>query len=165
MRRAGAGLLIAGAAMIAGCGGNDQSTIYQVLPASSASPSASVPARATAAGSPPAAAVATPIPDGGRIIIDSPNPSTSIQSPVPISGTASVDGGNVVAVVLDAAGRELGRGATRASAAAPAFGRFDIVVSFNGASPGTSGQIKVFGVNPRDGTTPTWFYFITVRFS
>jgi hypothetical protein len=38
-------------------------------------------------------------------------------------------------------------------------------VSFAGATPGTKGQIKVFGVSPRDGTTPTNYYFITVRFA
>ena len=30
---------------------------------------------------------------------------------------------------------------------------------------GMGGKIKVFGVSPRDGTTPTYYYFITVRFA
>ncbi len=74
-----------------------------------------------------------------------------------------MDGGNVVAVVLDAADNELGRAATTATAVAPAFGHFDVNVTFSGATSGTKGKIKVFGVNPRNGS-PTWFYFIAVRF-
>jgi hypothetical protein len=46
---------------------------------------------------------------------------------------------------------------------APAFGHFDVNVTFSGATPGTKGKIKVFGVNPRNGS-PTWYYFIAVRF-
>ena len=68
-------------------------------------------------------------------------------------------------MVLDAAGNELGRGTTTASAVKPDFGHYDVTVSFSGAVSGTKGQIKVFGVSPRDGTTPTSYYFISVRFS
>jgi hypothetical protein len=107
---------------------------------------------------------ATPIPGGGRIIIDTPDASSSITSPVQVSGTASVDKGTVVAVVLDAAGNELGRGTATASASAPDFGHYDIAVNFSGAPSGGSGKLKVFGVSARDGTTPTFFYFIAVRF-
>jgi len=70
----------------------------------------------------------------------------------------------VVAVVLDSAGNELGRGTPTASAAAPAFGHYDVTVTFSGAASGTKGQLKVYGVSTKDGTTPTNFYFISVRF-
>jgi hypothetical protein len=84
---------------------------------------------------------------------------------VQISGTASVDKGTVVAVVLDANDTELGpRVTTTASAARPDYGHFDVSVSFSGATPGAKGKIKVFGVG-RDGTTPTYYYFITIRFA
>jgi hypothetical protein len=162
-------LLGVASATLAGCGGDNTTTF--VL--SSSSPSASAgaaSASASAAASPassslPGTASATPIPDNLKIIIDSPDASTTISSPVQVSGTASVDKGTVVAVVLDAGGNELGRGTTTASAARPDFGHYDVTVAFTGAVSGQKGQIKVFGVSPRDGTTPTNYYFISVRFS
>ena len=51
------------------------------------------------------------------------------------------------------------------SAAKPEFGHFNVTVSFSGAVSGQKGQLKVFGVSPRDGTTPTSYYFISVRFA
>ena len=68
-------------------------------------------------------------------------------------------------MVLDAAGTELGRATTTASASKPDFGNYDLSVSFSGGTSGAKGQIKVFGVSARDGTTPTYYYFITVRFA
>ncbi|MDQ6884410.1 MAG: hypothetical protein M3077_09290 [Candidatus Dormibacteraeota bacterium] len=161
------GLVIALA--LTACGGSDQTQF--VLSTSTDSPSAS-----TASGASPKATsspstgpsaqsgvTATPIPGGSRIIIDTPDASSSITSPVQVSGTASVSNGTVVAVVLDSAGTELGRAKTTASASAPDFGHFDVSVPFTGAPPGSSGKLKVFGVRA-DGVTPTYFYFITVRF-
>jgi hypothetical protein len=72
-----------------------------------------------------------------------------------VSGAASVDKGTVVAVVLDSTGAELGRATTTASAVKPEFGHFEVSVSFSGGAPGQRGQIKVFGVSPRDGKTIT----------
>src|SRR5205807_803817 len=83
---------------------------------------------------------ATPIPNNLKIIIDSPDASTAISSPVEVLGTASVDRGTVVAVVLDASGAELGRGTATASASKPDYGHFDVSVSFSGAVSGTKGQ-------------------------
>jgi len=37
-------------------------------------------------------------------------------------------------------------------------------VNFTGATSGSKGQIKAFGVNPRNGN-PTWYYWITIRFA
>jgi hypothetical protein len=99
-----------------------------------------------------------------KIIIDSPDASTAITSPVQVSGTASVDKGTVVAVVLDAAGNELGRATATASAVKPDYGHYDVTVTFTGGVAGQKGQIKVFGVSPRDGTTPTSYYFIQIKF-
>jgi hypothetical protein len=158
------------ASTLAGCGGDNTTTF--VLDsgsptANAASPKASPSASASAA---PASSTlpttaATPIPGTLKIIIDSPDASTSISSPVQVSGTASVDKGTVVGVVLDATGNELGRATATASASKPDYGHYDLTISFSGAASGTKGQIKVFGVSPRDGTTPTSYYFITVRFS
>lgn len=157
---------------MAGCGGSDQTqfVLQTNSPSGSASASASAsasPAVSGGATSSPGSqtgATATPISGGGRIIIDTPDASTQITSPVEVSGTASVDKGTVVAVVLDSAGNELGRGTATASASAPEFGHYDVSVSFSGAPSGTSGKLKVFGVSARDGKTPTYFYFIAVRF-
>jgi Immunoglobulin-like domain of bacterial spore germination len=152
-------MLVLAAGLLAACGADQsQSNGYPSaipLPTATATPAPS--------SLPIAGPEATPIPDGTRIIIDSPDAAAAIQSPVEVTGTASVDGGNVVAVVLDATDNELGRATTTATAAAPAFGHFDVNVSFSGATSGTKGKIKVFGVNPRNGS-PTWFYFIVVRF-
>jgi Immunoglobulin-like domain of bacterial spore germination len=155
---AGGAIILLAAGLLAACG-QDQSGQLQPtaipLPTATASPSPSV--------LPISGPEATPIPDGTRIIIDSPDATTVIHNPVEVIGTASVDGGNVVAVVLDADGNELGRATTTASAAAPAFGHFDVNVTFSGATSGAKGQVKVYGVNPRT-NAPTWYYFIVIRF-
>jgi len=153
-------MVVLAAGLLAACGADQsQSNDYPTaVPLPTATTTTPAPSSLPIAGP-----EATPIPDGSRIILDSPDAAAAIQSPVEVTGTASVDGGNVVAVVLDAADNELGRAATTATAAAPAFGHFDVSVTFSGATPGTKGKIKVFGVNPRNGS-PTWFYFIVVRF-
>ena len=157
-------------AALAGCGGDNTTTF--VLDSGSptagaASPTASPTTGASAAPSSSSLpnTAATPIAGGLKIIIDSPDASTAISSPVQVSGAASVDKGTVVAVVLDAGGNELGRGTTIASAAKPDFGHYDVTVNFSGAVSGQKGQLKVFGVSPRDGTTPTNYYFITIKFA
>jgi Immunoglobulin-like domain of bacterial spore germination len=171
MKGFGAWLLLSVAVVaIAGCGADNTTTFVVGTGSPSASQaSASASPSASTAGSPASSSLpttaATAIPDGSKIVIDSPDASTPISSPVDVLGTASVDKGTVVAVVLDAAGKELGRATTIASASKPDYGHFDVSVSFAGATSGAKGQIKVFGVSPRDGTTPTNYYFITVRFA
>jgi hypothetical protein len=156
--------------MLAACGG-DNTTSFVL---DSGSPSAGASAKASASASSKASAAptdstlpataATPIANNLKIIIDSPDSSTPITSPVQVSGTASVDKGTVVAVVLDANGAELGRATTTASAVKPDFGHFDVTVTFSGGTAGAKARLKVFGVSPRDGTTPTNWYYIDVRF-
>jgi len=153
---------------LSSCGSTDDQTVF-VLPSGSASavPGTGSPAPGTAPGTPgagPSSVPATPLADGGRIVIDSPDAGSTVGAPVEVQGTASVANGTVVAVVLDAAGAELGRATTTASAAAPDFGHYDVQVSFGGAASGSRGTIKVYGVRS-DGQTPTWFYFISVRFA
>jgi len=166
------GLLLCVAAIaIAGCGADNTTTFVEQSgsPTASSSGSAGASASTGTSGSPASSSLpttaATPIAGGYKIIIDSPDGGTAISSPVQVSGTASVDKGTVVAVVLDAAGTELGRATTIASASKPDFGHFDVSVSFSGANSGAKGQIKVFGVSPRDGTTPTNWWYINVRFA
>jgi len=171
MKRYGAALVVGTAClMLAACGG-DNTTSFVLdsgSPSAGASANASASASSKASASPtdstlPATA-ATPIANNLKIIIDSPDSSTPITSPVQVSGTASVDKGTVVAVVLDANGAELGRATTTASAVKPDFGHFDVTVTFSGATAGAKARLKVFGVSPRDGTTPTNWYYIDVRF-
>jgi hypothetical protein len=169
MKGFGAGLFVLIAVGLAGCGG-DSTTTYVLdtgspTASAKAGASASTNASATPTGSSLPLTAATPIADGLKIIVDSPNSSTAISSPLQVSGTASVDKGTVVAVVLDAAGTELGRATTTASAVKPDFGHFDVSVTFTGGTPGAKGRIKVYGVSPRDGTTPTNWYYIDVRFA
>src|SRR5438067_2127238 len=160
--------LVIGAAclMLAACGGDNTTTF--VL--DSGSPNAGASAKASASASGQASAgpttstlpttAATPIADNLKIIIDSPDSSAPISSPVEVSGTASVDKGTVVGVVLDASGAELGRATTTASASKPDFGHFDLTVTFSGGTSGAKGRLKVYSVSPRDGTTPTNWYYI-----
>jgi hypothetical protein len=82
---------------------------------------------------------------------------------VSVSGTASVLNGTVVGVVQDSGGHELGRATTTASASAPDYGHYDLSIPYTGATPGARGQIRVFGVRA-DGKTPTYYWFITIRF-
>ncbi len=172
MKGFGAALSLATACLLlAGCGGDNTTTFVldSGSPSASASAKASTAASTKASATPASSALpvtaATAIPDNLKIIIDSPDASTAISSPVQVSGTASVDKGTVVAVVLDVAGTELGRATTTASAVKPDYGHFDVTVSFSGGVSGQKGQIKVFGVSPRDGTTPTSYYFIQIRFA
>jgi hypothetical protein len=157
-------------AALAGCGGDNTTTFVldSGSPTAAASAAASASASASASAAPASSTLpttaATPIPGNFKIIIDSPDASASIGSPVQVSGTASVDKGTVVGVVLDAAGNELGRATATASAIKPDYGHYDLTISFTGATSGTKGQLKVFGVSPRDGTTQTYWYAITVRF-
>jgi hypothetical protein len=164
--------VVLASAALAGCGGDNTTTFVldSGSPTASASAKASASAAATASvaassSTLPSTVSATPIAGNQKIIIDSPDASTTISSPVQVSGTASVDKGTVVGVVLDAAGNELGRATATASAVKPDYGHYDLTISFTGAASGTKGQIKVFGVSPRDGTTPTSYYFITIKFS
>ena len=169
MKGIGAGLSVLIAVVLAGCGGDSTTTFVLESGSPTASAKAgtspSTAATATPASSTLPVTATTPIPNGSKIIIDSPDASSTISSPVQISGTASVDKGTVVAVVLDAAGNELGRATTIASAVKPDYGHYDVTVTFTGGVAGQKGQIKVFGVSPRDGTTPTNYYFISVRFA
>ena len=153
---------------VAGCG-SDGGTTYVLQSESPSAASNSASASASPNASPARSSLpdtaATPIPNNFKIIIDSPDGGTAISSPVEVAGTASVDKGTVVAVVLDAGGAELGRATTTASAVKPEFGHFNVSVNFSGAVSGQKGQLKVFGVSPRDGVTPTSYYFISVRFA
>jgi hypothetical protein len=155
------------AVALSGCGGDNTTTF--VLDSSSPTASASTSASGSASAAPATSSLpntaATPIAGNLKIIIDTPDASTAISSPIQVSGAASVDKGTVVAVVLDAGGNELGRGTTTASASKPDFGHYDVTVNYSGAVSGQKGQIKVFGVSPRDGTTPTNYYFITIKFA
>ena len=169
MKGFGVVLLVALAVVALTACGSDNSTTF-VLDNGSPTATATSATATPSAGAAPASSslpvtAATPIEGSLKIIIDSPDASTTISSPVQVSGTASVDKGTVVGVVLDAAGNELGRGTTTASASKPDYGHYDVTINFSGAASGTKGQIKVFGVSPRDGTTPTSYYFISVRFS
>jgi Immunoglobulin-like domain of bacterial spore germination len=171
MKGFGAALCLGLACLVlAGCGGDSTTTFVLESGSPTASAKAGATTSAQASASPPSSTLpvtaATPIPDPNlKIIIDSPDASTAISSPVQVSGTASVDKGTVVAVVLDAAGNELGRATTTAAAVKPDYGHYDVTVAFTGGVSGQKGQIKVFGVSPRDGTTPTSYYFISIRFA
>src|SRR5207248_5349711 len=88
---------------LAGCG-SDGGTTYVLQSESPSAGSPSVSASASTDGSPASsslpATAATPIPNNFKIIIDSPDGGTVISSPVDVAGTASVDKGPEVAVVL-----------------------------------------------------------------
>jgi Immunoglobulin-like domain of bacterial spore germination len=168
MKGIGALFVVITGVTLAGCGG-DTTTVFveqTVSPTSAASPSngAASSSPGATSGSPASSSLpstaATPIPNNLKVIIDSPDASSTISSPVEVSGTASVTNGAVLVVVLDASGTELGRATTTASASKPDYGHYDASVTFSGAVSGTKGQIKVM-----DAATQKNFYFISVRFS
>src|SRR3989440_7659519 len=173
MKGLGTAVIVGFVLVVAGCGGDNSTTFVEQSSsgqAASSSPSAatasaSASAAASTGSSPLPSTAATPLTGGLRIIIDSPGGGSPISSPVAVSGTASVDSGTVIAVVLDAGGHELGRGSSTASASKPDWGHYDVTVTFTGPTSGAKGNLKVYGVSPRDGTTPTYFYFINVTFA
>jgi len=152
--------------VLAGCGGDNTTTFVldSGSPTAAASAQASTSASANASAQPASsslpATAATPIPDNLKVIIDSPDAGTPISSPVDVSGTASVTNGQLVVVVKDAAGNELGRATTTASASKPDYGHFDVSVSFSGATSGAKGEIRVM-----DAATQKNYYFISIRFA
>jgi hypothetical protein len=157
-------ILLAAAVTLASCGG-DSTTVFveqTVSPSASAGAASASPTggAASPSGSSLPTNASTPIPNNLKVIIDSPDASSTIASPVEVSGTASVTNGAVLVVVLDASGAELGRATTTASASKPDYGHYDVSVTFSGAVSGTKGQIKVM-----DAATQKNFYFISVRFS
>ena len=164
MKGIGALIVLAAGLALAGCGGDNSTTfvLQSGSPTASGSPSGS--AAATSSASPASSSLpntaATPIPNNLKVIIDSPDGSSPISSPVEVSGTASVSNGAVLVVVRDAAGNELGRATTTASASKPDYGHYDVTVTFSGATSGARGEIRVF-----DAATQKNFYFITIRFA
>lgn len=164
MKGIGAGIIVVAGLLLAGCGGDNNTTFVLSSGSPSSSASASASASASSAASPGSSSLpttaATPIANGLRIIIDSPDGGSPISSPVEVSGTASVTNGAVVAVVKDASGNELGRATTTASASKPDYGHYDVMVTFSGATSGAKGEIRVF-----DAATQKNYYFITIRFA
>ena len=168
MKRVFAALLVGCAILVASGCGSDNTTNFvlssgsasaSTSPGSSPSADTSASASASPGSSSGSTTVATPIPSGRRIIIDSPDGSTPIASPVQVSGTASVTNGQVLVVVRDAAGKELGRATATASASKPDYGHFDVSVTFSGGAAGAKGEIRAM-----DAATQKNYYFVTIRF-
>jgi hypothetical protein len=159
-------LLVAASAALAACGSDNTTTFVlpSDSPSASAKASASASARASTSATPASSSLpstaATPIAGDLKIIIDSPDASTAVGSPVTVSGTASVTNGQLIIVVKDAAGNELGRATTTATASRPDYGHYEASVSFSGASSGAKGEIRVM-----DAATQKNYYFITIRFA
>jgi hypothetical protein len=158
-------ILALAAAALGGCGGDNTTTFVEQSGSPTASSGSATASPAASGSASPASSTlpttaSTPIPNGLKVIIDSPDASSAITSPVEVSGTASVTNGAVLVVVLDAAGTELGRATATASASKPDYGHYDLSVTFSGAVSGTKGQLKVM-----DAATQKNYYFITVRFS
>jgi hypothetical protein len=162
LRAALVGALAAG--LLSACGGDNNTTFVLSSASASGSASATTSGSTGSSASPASSSLpttaATPIAGPWRIIIDSPDGSSAISSPVQVSGTASVANGAVVAVVKDAGGNELGRGTATASASKPDYGHYDVTVTFSGATSGAKGEIRVF-----DAATEKSFYFIQIRFA
>jgi hypothetical protein len=164
MKGIGVAIVVGVSLLLTGCGGDNSQTFVLTSGSPSSSASSSAAASASSAASPATSSLpntaATPIAKGLRIIIDSPDGGSAISSPVQVSGTASVANGAVVAVVKDAAGNELGRATTTASASKPDYGHYDVTVTFSAATSGAKGEIRVF-----DAGTQKNYYFITIRFA
>ena len=164
MKGIGVGIIVTISLFLTGCGGDNNTTFVLSSGSPGASSSGGASASASSSASPGSSSLpttaATPIPNGLRIIIDSPDGSSPISSPVEVSGTASVANGAVLVVVKDASGAELGRATTTASAAKPDYGHFDVSVTFSGATSGAKGEIRVM-----DAATQKNYYFVTIRFA
>ena len=84
--------------------------------------------------------------DEAAIVVESPEPGTSVSSPVTISGMASVFEGTVQLRILDADGEEIGSAFTTASAGAPDRGDFSEDVEFT-VDQAQDGVVEVFEQN------------------
>src|SRR3989442_2425984 len=157
MKGFGVGLTVLVSVVLAGCGGDNTTTFVldSGSPSASASTKVGTSPSASASATPPSSSLPltppTPIPGNVKIIIDSPDASTAISSPVQVSGTASVDKGTVVAVVLDASGNELGRATTTGSAVRPDYGHFEVRATYTGGVSGRKARSRRFGASTREG--------------
>jgi hypothetical protein len=84
--------------------------------------------------------------DEAAIVVENPEPGTSVSSPVTISGTASVFEGTVQLRILDAEGQEIASAFTTASVGAPGRGDFSQQVEFT-VDEAQDGVVKVFEEN------------------
>jgi hypothetical protein len=80
------------------------------------------------------------------IVVERPEPDTTVSSPVTISGTASVFEGTVQLRILDAEGREIASAFTTASVGEPGRGDFSQEVEFT-VDEAQDGVVKVFEEN------------------
>ena len=86
---------------------------------------------------------------GGKqaaIVVESPEPGSSVSSPVTIAGTASVFEGTVQIRILDAGGNPVASGFATASAGAPGRGDFSKEIEFS-VDKAEEGVVKVFEQN------------------
>lgn len=84
--------------------------------------------------------------DQAAIVVESPEPSEILSSPVTISGTASVFEGTVQLRILDADGKKIASAFTTASAGAPGRGDFSEEVEFT-VDEAQHGVVEVFEQN------------------
>jgi Immunoglobulin-like domain of bacterial spore germination len=84
--------------------------------------------------------------DEAAIVVESPEPGSSVSSPVTVSGTASVFEGTVQLRILDADGEEIASAFTTASAGAPERGDFSEEVAFK-VDEAQDGMVEVFEQN------------------
>lgn len=138
-------VLLAGALTFGGCGSDEGSpSDDQTTAVPTMSPSPTKHIDRPPEGTFPSSA-------SGAIVVESPEPGTSVSSPITISGTADVFEATVSIRILDAAGNEVGGTFTTATCGSGCRGDFRESVSFEIDSEQT-GTIEVFEESAEDGS-------------
>jgi immunoglobulin-like protein involved in spore germination len=88
----------------------------------------------------------------GSIVVKMPLANSRVNSPLTISGDASVFEAALQWQVTDTAGRVLAKGFATASAGAPERGTFSITATYADPTSEVIGFAEVYTVSPRDGT-------------
>ncbi len=92
-----------------------------------------------------------------NIVIDSPLCGSIVQSPVTISGTASVFEASLTVAVKDSTGNELASAHVMASEGAPAKGTFSQDLKFSLSGGAQQGTIEGYSLSPEDGSVINLF--------
>ncbi len=112
--------LLAGALVLAACGGDGQEAAT-----TASGPATSVAAPAVTSGGPPGA-------DGEpAIVVETPAAGAAVESPVTVAGTADVFEATVTVVVRDRGGNELARDFTTATCGTGCRGEYSIELPFS----------------------------------
>ena len=148
-RRSAATLVIVGVAAACGAAPSPGTGGATSTPAPSVVAATSAPATPSPA---PTVRPSPVVSSKGAITVKEPALGDQINSPLTISGEASVFEATLVYRIVTSGGKVLAEGTTTASAGAPQKGTFKVEVKFELPYYAEGGSVEVFERSPKDGS-------------